>query len=71
MAEPDRVQVLDYGTPMVAVHAVRRALAAGGDAESRLVALKTLLDRLTPIAVPPLVITEDLAGAALAAEAVA
>jgi hypothetical protein len=71
MAEPDRVRVLDHGTPAVAVHAVRRALTIGGDAESRLAAVTALLDRLTPIAVPPLVVSEDPAGAALAAEAVA
>jgi hypothetical protein len=70
MATPDRVQVLGYATPAVAVSAVRQAISGDGDAETHLDAITALLDRLTPIAMPPLTVTDDHAGAAPAAEAV-
>ena len=65
MEKPDRVRVIDYATPAVAVEAVRRAVTGEGDAESRLAAVSSLLDRLTPIAVPPLSVAEGDPGGAL------
>jgi hypothetical protein len=62
--------VIGYATPAVAVSAVRQAISGEGDAETRLAAVTALLDRLTLIALPPLTVTADHGGAALAAEAV-